>query len=352
MSRQSQSQGPNNYPILAGEDGEYVKRIALEKKRVAHASIQSVYDLVPSQFHKNIRLLSQKEKILDKQFNLTAEQRAHGLHSYYGKTYIETFRPYVDVEGRIEQMIDVHKNHGKSYELNIFPEQVGDCWVMVCVFDGLNKNGQSFKTKERAIIGFGAQSGVDSTNPIENASTSAVGRALSHGGYGNIGSGLSSYEDVYIAISKQKALEKLKNDGKESGGAEGQRPTGQQPDNRGSSQGRGNPSQGSGQQPQGSGQSSRSSNANHSQQNPNANRSTNDRGQGQPNAGQEEKNRQKEKNKIVSRLMNGTQNWSKPELKNKVQTVIQQTWDGKFNSLSLEQLELLEERLGEGQQAS
>ena len=50
--------------------------------------------------------------------------------------------------------------------------------------------------------------------------------------------------------------------------------------------------------------------------------------------------------------MNGTQNWSKPELKNKVQTVIQQTWDGKFNSLSLEQLELLEERLGEGQQAS
>ncbi|MFC5402335.1 hypothetical protein [Cohnella soli] len=339
------------FPPLSGEEGEYIVNLAKEKKKLAHSVIESVYELVPSEYHKNIRLLSQKEKIADKQYTLTPKHMEYGLHSYRGKTYMETFRPYVDVEGRIEQMIAVHKEHSASYELDITPEQIGDKWVMTCHFSGLNKNGQPFKTKERSIIGFGATHGVDATNPIENASTSAVGRALSHGGYGNIGSGLSSYEDIYIAISRQKALDKLKEDSSGSNGAK-QTPTGAD-GNTGHAQD-GKQSQGSDRSSQGSGHRPPSGNGNSSQHRSQGNsgrpvNNGNGHGQGQGNAGQEEKNRLREKNKLVNRLMVGTQNWAKGDLKAKVQNLIQATWDGKFNSLSLEQLQTLDQRLGVNQ---
>lgn len=340
------NQQPFSY--LAGEEGEYIVNLAREHKQRAHNVIESVYDLVPSHYHKHIRLLGQKEKIADKQFSLTRQHMEYGLRSYKGKTYVETFRPYVDVEGRIEQMIAVHKEHSASYELDIYPEQVGNMWVMTCHFSGLNKNGQAFKTKERSIIGFGASSGVDATNPIENASTSAVGRALSHGGYGNIGSGLSSYEDIYITMSRQKALENLKeetrgsdklekrpngNDGK-TGNEPGRLAQGEDSSSRGSSQrstGNGNSSQ---QQTQGD--QSRPNNGNGNVE-------------GQGSAGQSERDINREKNKLISRLMNNTENWNKEDLKSKVQNLIQANWDGKFNKLSFEQLQILDQQLGVNQ---
>lgn len=50
--------------------------------------------------------------------------------------------------------------------------------------------------------------------------------------------------------------------------------------------------------------------------------------------------------KYVSRFMNGTKHWSKPDLKNKVQGILQITWLGKFTSHSLEQLQQLEVGMG------
>ncbi|MFC4812786.1 hypothetical protein [Paenibacillus sp. GCM10023250] len=347
----NQGQERNGFPFLAGEEAEHVKRIALEKKALAHSTIQSVYQSMANEFHKHIRLLPQKEKVMDKQYALTAEQRQFGLYSYHGKTYVETLRPYVDVEGRIEQMIAVHKVHEESYVIHTFPEQIGEQWVMTCQFEGLNKYGQPFKTIERSIIGFGATSGVDSTNPIENASTSAVGRALSHGGYGNIGGGLSSYEDIYMTNTRQRAHEKLKNEGRHSDPVAGQ-PFGQ---NGTLTDEEGQP-QGSEQQSHGGEQSASHGNSDRSQSQSNGSRGSSSSNNGYPTqgpAGQHEKNRKREKNKFVSRFLNGTKNWDKQDLKNKVQAVLQITsWDGKFTSFSLDQLQLLEERMGTILQAS
>lgn len=343
--------GREENPYLAGEERERLLKVALDKRLLAHDHIEAVYLAVSSVYHKHIRLLSTKEKIFDKQFSLDAECRKCGLHSYYGKTYVETFRPYVDVEGRITQMIDVHKEHGATYTLDTYAEQIHDHWVMTCSFEGLNKNGQPYKTKERANIGFGG-TGVDATNPIENASTSAVGRALSHGGYGNIGSGLSSFEDIYIAVTRQKAMDALKgNKGKDDQIPGNEQPNGQNPAGNGS-QGAGSQQQGRAQQQsQGSSQqtpsqSSRSQSQQQAQSHTNHPNDQNSSSAGQRTGNQpDEKELRKEKNKLVGILMDATKSWAKTDLKNKVQSWLQVTWDGRFNNLDLDQLRTVQGRL-------
>lgn len=153
MENHGQERG---YPYLAGEDGEYVKRIVLvEKNKLAHVTIQSVYDLVPSEFHKNtFGCFHKKRRSWTSSSPSTVEQRDHGLHSYMGKMYNETFglrgrRRSHRADDSSSQSAQVHE---KSYEINNYPEQIGDCWVMTCHFDGLNKNGQPFNMKERVII--------------------------------------------------------------------------------------------------------------------------------------------------------------------------------------------------------
>ena len=48
--------------------------------------------------------------------------------------------------------------------------------------------------------------GVDATNPLENAETSAVGRALGFLGYGLYGTGMASVEEVLRAQAMQDTL--------------------------------------------------------------------------------------------------------------------------------------------------
>lgn len=54
-----------------------------------------------------------------------------------------------------------------------------------------------------ASINFGGK-GADSTNPVENAETSALGRALGFAGFGSIGS-IASADEVYTARSRESS---------------------------------------------------------------------------------------------------------------------------------------------------
>lgn len=291
---------------LAGGLAEHLLGLALEKRKLAADHIKHVYENVPQQYHKHIRLLSQKEKLWDKEFFLTDEQRKRGLQSYNGKTFVETYRPYVDVEGRIMEMIDIHNQQGRGYKLDTYAEQIGNHWVIECVFEGLNRKGQEVKTRDRAVIGFGG-TGVDATNPIENATTSAVGRALAQAGYGCIGSGLTSFEDMFIGLSRQKALEELNEANRQSGermsGASGRNEAGTS------------------------------------------------RTFGNGTGGQNDQTRTaqddpvKAKNMLVRSLIDLTRGYEQGQLKNRISQLLKISFNGKFNSLDVGQLRLVEAHL-------
>lgn len=301
----------NNYQdgpakrLLDGPLAERLVKQAVEERQRAMEHIEDVYKTVPELYHKHIRLLSQKQKLYDAEFELTNEQRSKGIQSYKGKTFVEIFRPYFDVEGRIQEMIDVHAEQGTGYRLDTYAEQIGSAWVIECVFEGLNKKGQPVKTRDRAVIAFGG-SGVDSTNPIENATTSAVGRSLAQAGFGIVGSGLSTVEDIAIAYTRQKALEALKNGCSDASGDDGE----------------GVPA--SGQNGSGQGRTEHQT------------RSSNSQRQEDP---------AKLKNELVKRLIDMTKGMNPSQLKNKVSMWLKITWNGKFNSLDVGQLRLIEKHL-------
>ena len=48
--------------------------------------------------------------------------------------------------------------------------------------------------------------GADSSNPLENAKTSALGRAIAQTGLGLIGTGVASYEEVKNALKNREEL--------------------------------------------------------------------------------------------------------------------------------------------------
>ncbi|AGA60117.1 hypothetical protein Theco_4121 (plasmid) [Thermobacillus composti KWC4] len=293
---------------LDGPLAERLMKQALEERQRAIEHIEDVYKTVPDQYHKHIRLLSQKQKLYDAEFELTNEQRSKGLQSYKGKTFVEIFRPYFDVEGRITEMIDVHEKHGSGYRLDTYAEQIGPSWVIECVFEGLNKKGQPVKTRDRAVIAFGG-SGVDSTNPIENATTSAIGRALAQAGFGIVGSGLSTVEDIAIAYTRQKALEAMKNGSVDQDDAD-------------------NVGEGA-QRSVGGHQTGRTRSDNES------------RSGGQ----QRQDDPARLKNDLVRRLIDMTKGMNPAQLKNRVSMWLKITWNGKFNSLEVGQLRLIEEHL-------
>ncbi len=74
--------------------------------------------------------------------------------------------------------------------------------ILTCIVEIGNRRAEG-----SAKINWGGP-GVDKTNPYENAQTSAYGRALGILGYGLLGTGIASAEEVKTAIAEQEQLAK------------------------------------------------------------------------------------------------------------------------------------------------
>jgi len=111
--------------------------------------------------------------------------------------YVTLEVPYMTVDGRIKMCIDDHSESGEKPKFGtaVFTKSP-DGSIILCGISVETKRGKATGTIEVNIGGGGA----DKTNPYANAETSALGRALGFMGYGSIGTGIASYEEVEGAV--------------------------------------------------------------------------------------------------------------------------------------------------------
>jgi hypothetical protein len=111
--------------------------------------------------------------------------------------YAEIAEPYMTVNGRVRMAMDEHREAGAILAIHTtfaLEEHSGHLLCRAHVTSPLRGSATA-----HARVFLGATSGVDFSNPCENAETSAVGRALGFLAYGLVGSGIASAEEVQLA---------------------------------------------------------------------------------------------------------------------------------------------------------
>ncbi len=108
--------------------------------------------------------------------------------------------PYMGVDGRVKMAVDEHR--AASAQLDISTEFVTEPTSGHLLCRATVTSSIYGRTTGHARA-FPGSTGVDSTNPLENAETSAVGRALGFMGYGLFGGGIASADEIEMAMEQQ-----------------------------------------------------------------------------------------------------------------------------------------------------
>ena len=110
--------------------------------------------------------------------------------------------PYMSVDGRVKIALDEHREQGATLVIQTSFETEPVSQQLICRATVTSALLGTATGHARAFLGGG---GVNATNPLENAETSAVGRALGFLGYGLYGTGIASAEEVLRAIAEREA---------------------------------------------------------------------------------------------------------------------------------------------------
>jgi hypothetical protein len=160
---------------------------------------------IPEQYHDFLVMLKQTENVYKGEVELTPEQKSLGLFCWNGNTYLNVHLPYVSVNGRVLMARDEHRE--KNAKMFIHPATISPNSSTLTVKIDSEIHGSACGT---ATI-FWDGSGANKTNPVENAETSAIGRALGFLGYGLVGTGIASAEEIEIAMEQSKPDESRMN---------------------------------------------------------------------------------------------------------------------------------------------
>lgn len=175
---------------------------ARAKKTEVKAIAERVQKQLPEEFQPFLIFLDQNFKV-GKSKVLSDEEvkalKAEGCWiSSEGDVYLPVKVPYITVDGRVAMLWKSCSEGIVNIATDVDLEH-----KFVKAFISTPRGS----AQAHAKIGEGGL-GVDSTNPIENAETSAIGRALGFLGYGLIGTGIASAEEVAQALKEKAHQEK------------------------------------------------------------------------------------------------------------------------------------------------
>lgn len=166
---------------------DYLRKLFLDEVEKQKEKNEDLRNAVPERYHIYFVEMEKSKKILNFEYeNLEKDQelRRLGVYNNKGKAFIKLNALYFTVKGLQAQFNDWIKSTGYSYTNSLRFHKVGNQEVIEKLITVLTPNGRVIRSVSSiSEIGFGG-TGVDSTDPVKNAETSALGRALIQIGMG------------------------------------------------------------------------------------------------------------------------------------------------------------------------
>jgi hypothetical protein len=164
---------------------------------------QEIMSRIPEKYHCYLQWLANSRKISNSaKQEISSSLKKAGVYACDGKLFQKLETVYMRVPGRLAMFFDFVQEHGYRYKIGApeYTELKGTvvCSRTVTVYD---KNGNIvMEATDCASVKFGGKA-VNRTHPVENAATSALGRALGALGFGTE-VGIATAEEVLEARSQ------------------------------------------------------------------------------------------------------------------------------------------------------
>jgi hypothetical protein len=183
-------------------------KLAEEIRKREEDQIKIAKMKVPPEYHDFIILIRQSMLLSERKPDKNEKLPDGAFINTDGRVYIRVNVPYCKVDGRVKMFADAHvlpdgtrakyRVESNIEKINEIIENVGDISPKYPLVVRIHSD--IFGTLEGVSkINWNGR-GADATNPLENAYTSAVGRALALAGFGLLGTGIASAEEMEQAL--------------------------------------------------------------------------------------------------------------------------------------------------------
>lgn len=178
------------------------KVLAQNKKNMA------VLAAIPEKYQHYVQMLEKSSRISNKEENLDQALKDLGCNHYKGNTVLWLKIAYLTVMGKVAMLNDWAEIKGYDYIISEARfSQIGGMWSCDKQVTIFNSQGKIVKQATgTSSVGFNNK-GVDATNPLENAETSALGRALTFLGFGTQTENVASLEEMNEAAKREAEAE-------------------------------------------------------------------------------------------------------------------------------------------------